>query len=69
MGPWVTSGLLKSMKIRDRIYKEWLFTRDLAFLNKFIFYRNKITFIDKIYRESFYNTVLSNSSNSKKNVG
>lgn len=54
------------MKIRDRIYKKWLSTRDLVFSNKYKFYRNKITLINKIYRESFYNTVLSNSSDSKK---
>ena len=57
--PWVTSGLLNPMKIRDRIDKKWLSTRDLVFLNKYRFYRNKITLINKIYRESFYNTVLS----------
>ena len=54
------------MKIRDGIYKKWLSTRDLVFLNKYKFYRNKMTLINKIYRESFYNTVLSNSSDSKK---
>ena len=57
--------------IRARIYKKWLSTRDLVFLNKYNFYRNKITLINKIYRESFNNTVLSNSSDGKKkkNVG
>ena len=64
--PWVTSGLLKSMKIRDRIYKKWLSPHDLVFLNKYRFYRNKIKLINKIYRELFYNTNLSNSSDSKK---
>jgi len=64
--PWVTSELLKSMKIRDRIYKKWLSPHDLVFLNRYRFYRNKITLINKIYRELFYNTNLSNSSDSKK---
>ena len=62
--PWVTSGLLKSMKIRDR--KKWRSTRDLVFLNKCRFYRNKITLVNKINRESFYNNVLYNSSDGKK---
>ena len=54
------------MKIRDGIYKKWLSTRDLVFFNRYKFYRKKISLIDKIYRELFYNTVLSNSSDSKK---
>ena len=41
----MASGHLKSMKIRDRIYKKWLSTRDLVLLNKYRFYRNKIIFI------------------------
>ena len=64
--PWVTAGLKKSMKTRDKIYKKWLASHDLVFLNKYKFYRNKITVINKIYRESFYNQVLSNSNDSKK---
>ena len=36
------------------------------FLNKCRFYRNKITLVNKINRESFYNNVLSNSSDGKK---
>ena len=64
--PWVTTGLKKSMKTRDKIYKKWLASHDLVFLNKYKFYRNKITVINKIYRESFYNQVLSNSSDGKK---
>lgn len=46
--PWAT-GLTKSMKTRDRIYKKWLATNDLVFCNKYEFYRNKITLINQIY--------------------
>ena len=54
------------MKTRNKIYKKWLASHDVVFLNKYKFYRNKITVINKIYRESFYNQVLSNSNDSKK---
>ena len=31
--PWITSGLKKSMKMRDKFYKKWLTTPKTDFLN------------------------------------
>jgi len=64
--PWITAGLRKSMKTRDQLYKKWLISRDMEFLNKFKYFRNKITSINKFYRDTFYQEVLTNSKNSKK---
>ena len=64
--PWITSGLKKSMKIRDKLYKKWLVTRNLVFLTKYKLYRNKITIINKIYRDNFYNDILTKSDSTKK---
>ena len=50
--PWITSGLKKSMKVRDRLYKKWLSRQNLLFLNQYKLYRNKITSINKFYRIS-----------------
>ena len=61
--PWITSGLMKSMKVRDNLYKKWLITRNDVFLNKYKLYRNKIATINKIYRVRFYNDILSLLSN------
>ena len=63
---WITSGLKKSMKIRDKLYKKWLVTRNLVFLTKYKLYRNKITIINKIYRDNFYNDIPTKSDNTKK---
>ena len=60
------SGLKKSMKIRDKLYKKWLVTRNLVFLTKYKLYRNKITIINKIYRDNFYNDIPTKSDNTKK---
>ena len=57
--PWITLGLKKSMRVRLR-------TRNLNFFSKYKKYRNKITYINKLYRTSYYNDVLADSSNSKK---
>ena len=57
--PWITSGLMKSMKVRDNLYKKWLITRTDVFLNKYKLYRNKIATINKIYPVRFYNDILT----------
>ena len=64
--PWITPGLKKSMKVRDKLYKKWLTTRKIPFLNKYKLYRNKIVSINKYYRTSYYNKILADSTNTKK---
>ena len=57
------------MKVRDERYKQsWLRTRvrSLIFFSKYKKYRNKITYMNKLYRTSYYNYLLADSSNSKK---
>jgi len=64
--PWITPGLKKSMKVKDKLYKKWLITQNYVFLNKYKLYHNKIAIINKIYRDCFYNDILTNSDNTKK---
>ena len=40
-------------------------TRNFVFLNKYKLNRNKITIINKIYRDCFYNDILTKSDNTK----
>ena len=47
--PWTTTGLKKSMKMRDKLYRKWLVTRNILFLNKYKLYCNKIVSINKYY--------------------
>ena len=54
------------MKVRDKLYKKWLITRNYVFLNKYKLYRNKIATINKIYRDCLYNDILTKSDNTKK---
>ena len=57
---------MKSMKVRDNLYKKWLITRNYVFLNKYKLYRNKIATTSKIYRDRFYIDILTKSDNMKK---
>ena len=54
------------MKVRDKLYKKWIITRNYVFLNKYKLYRNKIAIINKISRDCFYNDILTKSDNTKK---
>ena len=67
--PWVTIGLKKSIKMRDKLYKQWLVTRDVSFYDRYKTYRNKIAIINKLYRTSYCNGILSEPNNSKKMQG
>ena len=53
------------MKVRDKLYTKWLTTHNSNFLNNYKLYRNKIAPINKIYRDSFYNDILTKSYNTK----
>lgn len=77
--PWITSGLKKSMQVRNKLYKKWHTLNDgllleimfksnykLWFINKYEIYGNKITIINKIYRYWIYYDILNKSDNTKK---
>ena len=64
--PWITKGLKKSIKVRNQLYKNWLTTRNSYYYNRYKMYRNKIVTINKLYRTIYYDSVLKDSTNSKK---
>ena len=47
---WITSGLKKSMKVRDKLYKKWLVTRNYVFLDNYELSRH-------IYRLTYFTLV------------
>ena len=64
--PWVTKGLKKSIKVRNQLYKKWLTTRNSYYYNRYKIYRNKIVSINKMFRTLYYDSVLKDSTNTKK---
>ena len=40
--PWITKGILKSIKVRDRLYKKYLSKKSNIYLQKYKQYRNLI---------------------------
>ena len=65
--PWITKGLKKSIKVRNQLYKNCLMmTRNSHYYNRYKMYRNQIATINKLYRTIYYDSVLKDSTNSKK---
>ena len=64
--PWVTKGLRKSIKIRNELYKKSLTTRNIYYHKQYKIYRNKIVSISKALRTIYYDSVLKDSTKTKK---
>ena len=64
--PWVTKGLRKSIKIRNELYKKWLTSRNIYHHKQYKIYRNKIVSINKALRTLYYDSVLKDSTKTKK---
>ena len=72
--PWITHGILNSMKIRDRIYKEYASEKDETkkreLCTLFKEYRNKIVALLRISKKKhFADYFKEHNSNIKKNMG
>ncbi|KAK2571060.1 hypothetical protein P5673_003612, partial [Acropora cervicornis] len=60
-------ALLKKARIKHKAYKPWIsITSGLMKSMKYKLYRNKIATVNKIYRDRFYNDILTKSDNMKK---
>ena len=69
--PWVARGIKTSMKIRDKFYKQMIKTKSkqqkLSKHNSYKKYRNKITELLKISRQTYYQKYFEkNKKNSKR---
>ena len=65
--PWVTPGIQTSIRLKEKFYKRFLETRNIYFLTKYKFYRNKITELLKASKKNYYhNYFIANSKNIKK---
>ena len=62
----MTKGLRKSIKIRNELYKKWLTTRNIYYHKQYKIYRNKIVSINKALRTLYYDSVLKDSTKTKK---
>ena len=52
--PWITSGLSKSILIKNSVYKKYIKTKSPYYHAKFKMYRNKLSHLLKISKKQYY---------------
>ena len=65
--PWITSGIKKSILVKNKLHKKFLKTKSAYYFSKFKYYRNKLNHLLKIQKRKYYNEYfLNNLSDSKR---
>ena len=65
--PWITSGILKSIKQKNKLLKKFLRTKDNFYYCRYKFYRDKINHLIRSQKRKYYNKFFrDNLENSKK---
>ena len=66
--PWLTPGILKSIKTRDNFYKKYVKTKDIFFHDRYSFYRNKIRKLIYLSKTRHYQNYFSQYQNNAKKM-
>ena len=64
--PWMTSGILKSMERRDKIYEKWLKTKDPLIKKAYNIKRNRVNRIIKAAQKKYDANVIEKSQSNVK---
>ena len=52
--PWITKGLLKSIKKKNKLYKNYICNRSNSQLAKYKTYKNKLTLLLRTAEKQYY---------------
>ena len=66
--PWITSGIKKSISVKNKLYKKHLKTKSEHYHKKFKLYRNKINHLLKLSKKMYYNCYFLQNSNDPKRI-
>ena len=62
--PWITSGIRKSIKRKNKLYKKYLSTKNEYYISKYKCYRNKLNHLQRISKKIYYeNYFTANNKN------
>ena len=67
--PWITSGLIKSIRHKNTLYRNYLLNRETALNDKYLKYKNKLTHLIRTAEKTFIsiNLFLQNKTLIKHN--
>ena len=64
---WITSGIKKSIYVKNKLYQKYLKTKSQHYYSKFKIYRNKINHLLRISKKKYYNNdFIKHSKDSKR---
>ena len=66
--PWITLGIKKSIKVKQKFYQKYLRSGNSYYLTKFKYYRNKITSLVKYSKLNYYHDYFKTNSRNVKNI-
>ena len=66
--PWITSGIIKSIKTRNKLYKTFIKHPNETNKSKYVAYRNKLTHIIRISCKNHYHNKFNSYKNDIKNT-
>ena len=64
--PWITNGIRASIRVKNRLYKLYLRTKNSYYFSKFKIYRNKIKHLIILSKKSYYNDYFTTNKNNIK---
>ena len=66
--PWITKGILRSIHIRNRLFKLTKTNPSVININKYKRYRNKLTSVIRLARKTYYSNELNKNKNNTNSV-
>ena len=70
--PWISPGIVKSMAIRDKLYKTFIHCKNpikkLTFEDRYKYYRNSIVSLCRISKMSYYKKFFNTNINNSKKI-
>ena len=62
--PWITRGLLKSIRTKNKLFKTCYKSDDIAKKQKYKKYLNKLTHLKNISKRNYYESLITENQNS-----
>ena len=66
--PWITPGIRNSIKVKNRLYKKYLMTKNDYYKSKFKHYRNKLNHLQRISKRTYYENYFAKNNQNIKNI-
>ena len=66
--PWITKGILRSIHIRNRLFKLTKTNPSVININKYKRYRNKLTSVIRLARKTYYSNEMNKNKNNTNSV-